>query len=427
VNVPATLDAQPLGDSKNTETLFIVRHGSRLFASTGQWTVPDSQQTGGQVLVKSRASESWAEILRTPLLRVSALSSFSVPAKYSGSNSKLVLLTFTQDGNSIAAPLQLKWLFDDETQFSNTFGLPTGPTASIRAFAAHDDGTSFAFFAAVRGYGIVRGQWNNGNIAWNAVPEFTLTTRSKAMASCGGALYASMEDALYRRNDDPLAPGQSRWTSVYVSAEAEGSGIRGLTCVSDPVSGLSLLASVEGPGLILRFDNLPADNLPNGSSMQPVVEAYVRDVIRDGLGRLGTTVPASGRGSVGYIIPAYNDFLLLNGPDNRVVYGLEWAYAGSNSCPTSRVCSEQSDFDAAACFVVRTGGAMPTHSLRCLSGTALTPRPNGQLPTTAGEAFVATRTIAPSPWSADQFYFGGYDANGIDSVGTAWVATAPIQ
>jgi hypothetical protein len=65
--------------------------------------------------------------------------------------------------------------------------------------------------------------------------------------------------------------------------------------------------------------------------------------------------------------------------------------------------------------------------MRCLSATSLTPRPDGRLPVQAGEAFVATRTIARSPWTNNEYYLGGFDANSIESIGTAWLARAIIE
>jgi len=37
-------------------------------------------------------------------------------------------------------------------------------------------------------------------------------------------------------------------------------------------------------------------------------------------------------------------------------------------------------------------------------------------------AFVAIRTIRPSPWDPGVMFMGGYDANCVASDGTAWIA-----
>lgn len=434
VSIAATLDAQPLGDPVNTETLFLVKHGQRLFASTGQWTVPQARLTGGQVLVKSSTTAPWTEVLRGAVVRLSALKSIAVPVRYTGGRPTKVLLTITRDLPDPDAPPTLRWLIDEETSFGNAFTLPRPAKATIRAYGAHDDGSSFAFFTAATDLGIVRGAWNEATrtIDWSGVPELTFAaiddpsgeTVTKSFASCGGALYAGVERSIYRRTDGTLASGQPRWSEVYTAVDAQGSGLRGLTCPPD-ADGATMLASVEGNGNILRFDNLTRSP-PTGGRLTPVVEASVRDVIRNGLAVLGSSLPTSGRGSVGYVIAAYNDFLPLDAGAGRVAYGVEWAYEGSNACPATRVCAETADFDTAACFVIRTGGATPTHSLRCLSGSAFLPRPSGATPMTAGEGFVAIRTIAPSPWSPNEYYFGGYDANSIASIGTAWAARASL-
>lgn len=436
VNVAAMLEAQPLGDPLNTETLFVVRHGARLFASTGQWTVPQAQLTGGQVLVKTSATAPWTEVLRGAVVRLSALKSVTIPTQYTSGRPTQVLLTISRTVPEQSAPPTLRWLLDDELSFGNSFDLPRPASAGIRAFGSHDDGTSFAFFTAASGLGILRGHWNNGTrtIDWSAVPELAFSgiddsngeSRTKSFASCGGAVFTAVENALFRRTDGPLAVGQPRWREVFTSSDALGSGLRGLTCLPSP-AGTSLLASNEGSGSILRFDG-PTATLAADARLTPVVEANVRDVIRAGLSELGTALPVSGRGAVGYIIAAYNDFLPLDVGAGRIAYGIEWAYEGNGACPMTRVCTESSDFDAAACFVIRTAGAggAPVHSLRCLSGSQLTPRPDGRLPTRSGEAFVAIRTIAPSPWIANEYYFGGYDANSMASLGTAWLARASL-
>jgi hypothetical protein len=144
----------------------------------------------------------------------------------------------------------------------------------------------------------------------------------------------------------------------------------------------------------------------------------------------GTRVPAAGKGSIVYVIAAYNNFesMEINGV-MRQILGFEWGYL--RGCPPTRKCGPTArslvTFDAAACFAVRTDrAASPMYALRCLSGPdfALTSTPAN--PIRSGQAFVSIRTIKPSPFDDGQLTFGGYDCNFYPADGTAWTATAAL-
>ena len=147
----------------------------------------------------------------------------------------------------------------------------------------------------------------------------------------------------------------------------------------------------------------------------------------------GTVIPATGRGSIAYVIAAYNngDFesMRIGGVD-RQVFGFEWGYQGV--CPSTQKCGPIASgvvhFNASACFAVRTDqGQSPTYTLRCLSGPSVTPSATVSKPIRSGQAFVSIRTIVPSPFSGDQIYYAGYDCNFYPADGTAWVATSPRE
>jgi hypothetical protein len=139
----------------------------------------------------------------------------------------------------------------------------------------------------------------------------------------------------------------------------------------------------------------------------------------------GTPVPATGAGSVHYVIAAYNNFATIKlGAASRQLFGLEWNYTGA--CPSTRACQPSKLFDAAACFAVRADRRpAPTYNLRCLSGSQLTPRGAVTTPVRSGQALVSIRTIARSPFGDGRVYFGGYDCNFVPADGTAWIATSP--
>ena len=140
-----------------------------------------------------------------------------------------------------------------------------GPT--LRAFGAHESGGTWAVYAGVNPTGILRGVWSPSRrtLVFAAKPELSVaapsspqlkTQKVTGFADCGGALFVSINTRLYRRNDGRLSSGEPRWSLVY-QAPAVGprnSGLRGLTCVAH-AGRPSLLASTEGNGDMLRFDN----------------------------------------------------------------------------------------------------------------------------------------------------------------------------
>ena len=111
----------------------------------------------------------------------------------------------------------------------------------------------------------------------------------------------------------------------------------------------------------------------------------------------GVAVPATGRGSVDYVIAAYNNFEITSiGGVTRQLFGIEWGY--DQACPANRICAP-SGFDAAACFGVRTDQkGSPSYVLRCLSGPQFQPSRNQPSPVRSGQAFVSVRTITLSPF-----------------------------
>jgi hypothetical protein len=253
------------------------------------------------------------------------------------------------------------------------------------------------------------------------------TQKVTGFADCGGALYVTINTKLYRRNDGGLQSGTPRWQLVYEAPPVGpfNSGLRGLTCVAHDGAS-SLLVSAEGTGDVFRFDHLRA-----ATTLTPVHEFSPAPAIRRMLAAQGTSVPASGSGSIGYVIAAYNDFTpLRTSGAERQAFGFEWAYLGN--CAPSRTCGPKAfnavTFDAAACFGVRTDRTRgPEYSLRCLRGPDFTPAGATSSPIRNGEAFVSIRTIARSPFGDDRLYFGGYDCNFAPADGTAWTATSTVD
>jgi hypothetical protein len=377
----------------DTETMALVAHAGRLFAATDQWQY-SGPNAAGQVLVKRTRNGRWSVFEQTQSLRVQALDSFSI-AGHS------VLITQAIVGGRS----RIQWLLDRANRFTHSYVLPS-KRAQVRAFGAHRSGGVWAVYAGVEPNGILRGTWSRRtrSLVFSGRPELSVarsgtpgvrTQKVTGFADCGGALYATINTKLFRRNDGDLTPGVPRWSPVY-QAPAVGlhnSGLRGLTCVRHR-GAPALLVSTEGNGNVYRFDHL------SDTRLRPKLEL--------------STIAAIGRSlniqaPIAYVIAAYNNFATIDG---RQAFGIEWKYAGD--CPPTRSC-QATGFDAAACFVLRSDrGSAPAYALHCLAGPGFR----------TGQPFVSVRTIAPSPFGDRRVYYGGYDCNFYPADGTAWIASS---
>jgi hypothetical protein len=447
VRQPLAADARsPV--AHDTETVALVAHSGRLFAATDQWEYP-GPSAFGQVLVKRSRTSPWTVFQQTQSLRVQALDSFPIPKDQGmGAGHSLLVTQAIVDGQS-----RIEWLLDSANSFSlrNSSVLPPG--ADIRAFGAHESGGVWAVYAGVRPTGVLQGIWSPSRrtLIFSPKPELTVappgspgavTQKVTGFADCAGALYTTINTTLYRRNDGALPSGLPRWVPVYRAPPVgpHNSGLRGITCITHDHSP-SLLLSTEGNGNVYRFDHLPAGRLSTNSTPRPgaVADGLVQTLefqpipaIRQMLAAQGTTVPAAGRGSIAYVIAAYNDgdfrTITAGGVQDRV-FGFEWGYQGA--CPASQKCGPIASgivhFNAAACFAIRSDqAASPTYSLRCLSGPTLTPSSSVSKPIRSGQAFVSIRSILPSPFADGRVYYGGYDCNFYPADGTAWVASSTL-
>lgn len=419
---PAAIDADvellaALGGAMaaTTEVATLVAHAGSLWATTSQWMAPEP--VGGALLRRRSADDPWQVVEQTDQLRVMALHRFTVPARHTGGDAVDVLVTQTRaDGVSA-----LRWMVGDDEVLAEGFALVDSPS-DARSLGAHDEGDAFAFYAGVRPTGVLRGEWDAAGrtIVWSAIPELVvvgdgLDQKVTGFASCGGAAWVTVRTSLYRRSDGAVADGTARWTEVYRDPDdnADNSGLRGITCVRR-ADGDALLLGREGPGTMLRFDELVGDVLA------PVVEADIAAVIGAALREWGHDVAATGPGSIGYVIPAYNDLLPV--AEGVHLTGVEWSYA-LGACPSTRTCQPQRTFDAQACLLRRDdpdGRGEPRWSLWCLAGEA-TPAAIVDDPVQGGQAFVAVRALQVAPWAPDQLWLAGYDANFVPSAGTGWV------
>ncbi len=445
---PLTTNAKSVV-AHDTETEALVPHSGRLFAATGQWEYPGSPAFG-QVLVKDSKTSPWAVFEKTQSLRVQALDSFGIPGDQGlGQDHSLFVTQAVVAGRS-----RIQWLLDDAASFSlrNSYVLPPG--ADVRAFGAHESGGIWSVYAGVRPTGVIQGIWSPARhtLTFNPNPELStappgslgaVTQKVTGFAECGAGLFATINTTLYRRNDGVLPAGIPRWVPTYRAPPVgpHNSGLRGITCISHDGSP-ALLLSTEGNGNVYRFDHLPGGQLdttavPSAGSVAnglvQTLEFQPAAAIRQMLATHGTSIPAAGRGSIAYVIAAYNngDFqtATIRGVD-RQVFGLEWGYQGI--CPTTQRCGPIASglvhFNADACFAIRTEkGQSQSYTLRCLKGPTVTPSAQVSKPILSGQAFVSIRSMVPSPFPGGQMYYGGYDCNFYPADGTAWVATTTLS
>ncbi len=430
----------------DTETDVLVAHAGRLFASTDQWEYSGPSDSG-QVLVKNSRRGPWKLFERTQGLRVSvALDSFPIPRDQGlGRGHSLLITEAVLDGRP-----ELQWLLDGAKSFApaNSFALPAS-VADVRSFGAHESGGVWSVYAGVDPTGILRGTWSprRHKLVFNPTPELTVAPpgspgeksgKVTGFADCAGAIYVSINTKLFRRNDRRLRPGVARWVLVYQEPPVGpfNSGMRGLTCIKHH-GAPSLLFSTEGNGDVYRLDHLPKGQLQAPSTagpghgvrgLIPILEFSAVPALTRMLAAQGTPIPTTGKGSIVYVIAAYNNFATVKiGGVQRQLFGIEHAYVGG--CPAGRICGptafRAATFDAAACFAIRSDrGSSPSYTMRCLSGRGFRLSAQPGKPIRSGQAFVSIRTIVPSPFRDGRLYFGGYDSNFYPADGTAWVASA---
>jgi hypothetical protein len=443
---PLTTDAaSPV--AHDTETDALVAHDGRLYATTDQWEYR-GPFPHGQILVKDSSAAPWRVLEETQGLRVQdTMASFAIPANQGlGVGHSLLITEAVIDGRK-----ELQWLIDRADSFApaDSYVLPSD-VVDVRAFGALESGGQWAVYAGVDPTGILRGVWSpvRHTLFFDQVPELTTVSagtiagKVTGFAACDGALYATIRTRLYRRNNGDLPPGTPRWVLVYSEPPVgpHNSGLRGLTCISYDRSP-ALLLSTEGNGDVYRFGDLPSGQLDGSieqpragvaSRLVPIREFAPIPAIRSMLLSEGYNVPASGPRSIVYVIAAYNDFTtVVTGSSTALLFGFEWAYA--EGCLPRRVCGPVSahgtSFDAAACFAIRTqrGDSPPAYGMRCLTGRDFVLHHQPATPIQSGQAFVSVRTIAPSPFSSDQVFYGGYDCNFYPANGTAWVASSSLS
>jgi hypothetical protein len=424
----------------DNEIMALAPQGNRLFAATDQWEY-SGPSAYGQILVKNSATSPWRIFEQTQSTRVQALDSFPIPSDQGlGAGHSLLITQAIVNGHS-----EIQWLLDGATSFAPSDVFVLGSSgAAVRSFGAHESDGVWAVYAGVGPTGILRGTWSptKRTLVFNPEPELSgatpgspglKTQKVTGFADCGGAIYVTINTKMFRRNDGSLSAGIPRWTLVDQESPvgAFNSGLRGISCITRH-GAPSLLFSTEGSGDVYRLDHLPAGQLSSTQAVnlnQPYpgmvsrLEFTPATAIAHMLATQGTTIPASGPGSIDYVIAAYNNFetMTIDG-STRQLFGLEFRFSGS--CPATQICAP-SGFDASACFAIRSNsGGTPSFVLRCLSGPQFKPSKKQPSPVGSGQAFVSIRTIKPSPFGDGRIYYGGYDNDFHPADGAAWIASS---
>jgi hypothetical protein len=418
-SLPVTFDNPAIVPLGGTETRALVFMDGSLYAGIGDWEDPElenSQTPGAQVLRLDSPTSSWVEDQDF---------NQAWPAtglKYYQAIASLGTAHFDHDsGNNPITPVDVLmagfWNMDvsglvlwEKTVTTGSVGAqgtwtmtwlePPGNSAGqVRSFASYTDSVTNVemAFAGSKSYGIFSGAFNSASnsIAWGATAEAgsIVTTggdRVMAFAACGGALYATMYDAIIVRTDGASPSWQTYYQYSGPALPAESSGFRGLTCVPNLNGGGSMLiAALEGTGDIY---DIPLNGSP------PTIELYTSNYLASQMGVW-----------VNYVIAAYN---------NMIVY----PESGTTSCPTlliglaivaNNFPNAYEGYYPSASFLVRyCNGSYST--LTPIVDSSITPAPST----------LATRALAVSQFSGDPagtVYSGGYDAHSQPAHNTDWI------
>jgi hypothetical protein len=244
-----------------------------------------------------------------------------------------------------------------------------------------------------------------GQIRWDAAPEFYVPAGERVMGycDCNGACYCATTKRIFRRTDGP----SPSWRQIYYCPEEKNAvGIRGLTAVSNP----------SGKGESLLYMALRKVRRLNINGYEETIEADMPELVS----KLWGVKVAAGMG-------AYNEFLPYTLPDTGEtvwLFGFESAYSAAvaRKLPSDfRLLGYDNPprhFDARAFYFIRkVENGTASYAAKEIS--------DPRKPT-----LVSVRAIAVSPFPEDHglaFYFGGYDCNKVPSHNTAWIYRAEID
>jgi hypothetical protein len=415
-----------------TEVRLLTGHGGKLYAGNGYWEDrpgPEGPQ-GAQILVLDKSGGRWrvdhSFDERMPSgrprdLAISALTEIGFATDATGARlaspvSLLIASTWDLTGTTRV------FSRDDATGAWTAVVLAQDRPApdflpQVRSFGAHRDRQTGIdlVFAGQDPRGVFSGGHDAnvpGRIRWGSTPELDITRistsafpgiagrlRISSFAECNGRLYAAVGQQIYERIDG-AAP---HWRLVYTNSHPRRSetGLRALTAIpSLSGSGEVLLAAVEGEAArIIRVD-------PNDGSEDTDLE-------------LETFISSHWQTRASYVIAAYNDMAKIHDSQrgDLLLIGLEAFLPPRAPMPSghSAVDVGYGRLDAGGWYLVRYPDGR--YDLRQITVSPMT-----------GQALVATRSIASSPFPNDggTLYFAGYDANKAPAHNTAWIFRASV-
>jgi len=398
-----------------TETMRLLSHHGKLFASTGAWMDlpyrprPEGQPawTGPQVLVKESAAGAWRVDVSFPAaVRVDAMISTTFITDGSGKriDPPVNLLVASPSSKDTVA-----WIRDDTSGTWAEAVAVEGLRGGFRSFCTHVDsvtGIQYLFGGSTRSDCIFRAAYDPqapGKLRWHMRPELSGTGRMMCMAEADGVLYAAggiknetlFSGGLFRRVDGEKPRWELLWRWPHLIKEKgdETEILRGLTAIPDPAGDGHhvLLGTCNYPGVIYRID--PKKNFAVTTELD--IRAYFAKVF--GVAKLR-----------GPCLSAYNNLLPATDPDTGEKVHLLGLWINH---PDGR----GTENGASAWYLVRHADGTFGHG-RVFDSRH--PKPNPPL------GLRATRTIELSPFPEDKgrvLYFGGFDCAGAESRDTAWI------
>ena len=399
-----------------TETMRLLQHQGKLFASTGVWMDQPYHQakgeqpwTGPQILVKESANSPWRVDMSFPkATRIESM--ISAVFKTDGSGHKL----HTPAAILMASPSSMNtestWTRDDLTGKWESNLTPEEMKRGVRSLCTHLDpktGIHYLFGGSALGC-ISRAVYDPeapGKIRWLET-ELKGTGRVMGMAEANGVLYAacgikseeSLSGGLFKRVDGDKPHWELLWRWPYLIRKDETEILRGLTAVQDPKDSdhQVLIGTCSYLGQIYRIDP-DSDHIV---TTEMDIRTYFSEVLK---------APQIKK-EKGALLSAYNNFLHVTDPDNGKQFYLLGLWF------TGRVMAGNS-----AWYLVRDANGAYGYGHVFDPGQ---PKPNPP------RGLLAVRTIEVSPFPEDKgrvFYFGGYDCADIQSHNTAWIYKGTLQ
>lgn len=409
---PGTVDerGQWMG---GTETLRLLAHDGKLFASLGYWTdTPygqpkgDEPWTGAQILVKEAADAPWRvdAAFGPEYLRVEGMISATFSTDAAGAPLVPPVSLFIAGPSS--REQSAAWTRDDVSG-GWTKAAALRYRGGIRSFCTHVDratGIHYLFAGLSRGH-IMRGAYDPdapGRLVFAPDAELSGTGRVMAMAEANGVLYAAcgidsddeQSGGLFRRIDGPEPRWELvwRWPYKLVEDKDEFEIMRGLTAVPDPLGGDHevIIGTCAYPGVVYRVD--PTRN------HEAVRELDIRQYFAEAWGVASLPGPC---------LSAYNRMVPATDPETGERVHLIGVCV---------IHPDQRDMELrrSAWYLVRHADGSYAHG-RVFDPDAPEPNPPAGL--------VATRTMEVAPWDGRELYAGGYDgaANNRKNHNTAWI------